>query len=100
MKQWKFEKFQGDMAIYGFCPNCNYSHVVSSLDEYMTPYITNQYIFCPCCGEYLFVENPENAPVTKNERHILDYYYEEINEEAVKKAVARVLHQVKENEAK
>ena len=95
MKHWKFERFKGDGAIYGICPNCNFYHNVSTLDENLVPHITNQFLFCPACGDYLYDPNPETSPIIKYERNILDLYNEECNEEYILNVVKK---RIKEND--
>lgn len=68
---WQFEKFKGDMAIYAICPKCGFYHSPSTTNRDMTTTITDQYRFCPMCGEYLYVEG-ENIDVIWNQRHISD----------------------------
>ena len=72
--KWKYEKLKGDMAVYAFCPSCNFSYNPSAYDpESGETTIQNTYTFCPLCGEFLYDENTE-VNVVWNERSISDYY--------------------------
>lgn len=74
---WKYEKFKGDVAIYAFCPKCNFRHIPSKLEfETMKAYIAYQYNYCPVCGEYLYDEKAETNgfEIIWNERDIIELY--------------------------
>ena len=74
---WQYEKFKGDMAIYAFCPKCNFHHNPSELNHaIMECEIQYQYHYCPMCGEYLYNDKAETdgVDITWNERHILELY--------------------------
>lgn len=73
--KWIFEKFQGDMAIYAICPKCGFYHNPSTLHADMTTTITNQYQFCPTCGEYLYVEG-DAIDVIWNQRYVTEFFGE------------------------
>ena len=74
---WEYEKFKGDMAIYAFCPKCNFHHCPSELvkdeDGKLTTDIKYQYNYCPICGEYLY-DDKEIVDVVWNERDIEELY--------------------------
>lgn len=68
--KWRFEKFQGNMAIYAICPECGFMHNPSSCDrKTFKPSITTQYKYCPMCGNYLYDESDE-LDVIWNERNM------------------------------
>lgn len=70
--QWIFEKFKGNMAIYSICPKCGFMHNSSTLNhKTMESSISNQYKYCPMCGEYLYDERAD-IEVIWNERSIID----------------------------
>ena len=78
---WEYEKFKGDLAIYAFCPKCNFHHNPSRLNhDTMECEFRYQYNYCPICGEYLFDDKAEEDgySVTWNERDIIELYNEEI----------------------
>lgn len=74
---WIFEKFQGDIAIYAFCPKCNFHHTCNTKPGLE---IIDQYRYCPMCGEYLYNESSE-IDVIWNQKHITDLYEMERNNE-------------------
>lgn len=73
---WVYEKFKGDMAIYAFCPKCNFYHNPSRFNhESMECDIMYQYNYCPICGEHLHDENFESGvEVAWDERDIIELY--------------------------
>ena len=74
---WKYEKFNGDLAIYAFCPNCGFYHNPSRLIEgTMKSGIVYQYFYCPMCGEYLYDAEAEESGfhVIWNKRNITELY--------------------------
>lgn len=77
---WQYEKFKGDMAIYAFCPKCNFYHnpSVRAIDETgkWDSQIKYQYNYCPICGEYLYDDKAdENGfEVVWNERNVEELY--------------------------
>lgn len=69
---WFIEKFKGDLAIYAFCPKCNFHHSIGDT-------ITNQvflYWFCPMCGTYLRRKNKNIKIDRYNERDVFELYEE------------------------
>lgn len=70
--QWLIEKFKGDMAIYAFCPKCNFHH---SVGDTMTGKVF-LYWFCPMCGEYLKIDDSNIEIDRYNERDITELYEE------------------------
>lgn len=78
MLKWKYEKFKGDLAIYAFCPVCNYSHNPSRY-EWSTgnTIIQNTMLFCPMCGEFLYDES--EIETIWNERDCKERAYENVN---------------------
>lgn len=55
---WQYEKFEGDLAIYAFCPNCGFYHDASEFNyEDMKVNIVYEYNYCPNCGIYLHNED-------------------------------------------
>lgn len=73
---WKYEKFKGDMAIYAFCPKCEFYHCPSKWNtQTRETELLYQYNYCPICGEYLNDKNFENGvSVIWNERDIVELY--------------------------
>lgn len=74
---WKYEKFNGDLAIYAFCPKCGFHHNPSRRDsETMEASIVYQYHYCPVCGEYLYDDNlkKDGVPVTWDERDVTELW--------------------------
>ena len=70
--QWFIEKFKGDVAIYAFCPKCNFHHSPGDV-------ISNEaffYWYCPMCGEYLRIKDKEVKFDRYNERDVLELYEE------------------------
>ena len=88
--QWIIERFKGDGGIYAICPVCNFMHCVSRPDENLVPRIVKNYVFCPFCGEYLYIENPEDVSIIKYQRDISVYHNHEININAVQTAINKV----------
>lgn len=62
MSKWSYEKFKGDIAIYAFCPVCNFHYVCG--DTFKRQIMT-EYTYCPMCGEYLY-NNEEEADIIYN----------------------------------
>lgn len=73
--KWIFEKFKGDMAVYTICPKCGFHHSPSRTDANIEITITNQYKYCPMCGEYLHTGG-EGVDVIWNQRHISKLFEE------------------------
>ena len=73
---WQYEKFKGDMAIYAFCPKCNFHYNPSTFNTTtMSSEIRYQYNYCPICGEYLYDKEFENGvEVIWNERDLIELY--------------------------
>lgn len=67
--QWVFEKFQGDGALYAFCPKCSFYYGAGVYDQ-----ITKLYNFCPMCGEFL--SSCDEFDLIWNERDIMELYKE------------------------
>lgn len=74
--KWKFEKLQGDAAIYAFCPICNYYY--NSGNAIVG--INLQYRYCPMCGKHLYVGETE-FEVAWNERSISVLHQEETKDD-------------------
>lgn len=71
MPDWICEKFKGDMALYAICPRCNFTYDCgNALNGELK--ITNPYVFCPLCGEFLY--ESDTFDVIYNERDITDLY--------------------------
>lgn len=68
---WIYEKFKGDMALYAICPNCNFTYGCGDT-LHGNVKITNPYVFCPLCGEFLY--ESDEYDVVYNERDITDLY--------------------------
>lgn len=72
--KWIFEKFKGDLAVYAFCPKCNFRHNPSRVTpKTMEVEIVCQYKYCPMCGEYLY-DDRDNLDVIWNERDVTELY--------------------------
>ena len=83
---WQYEKFKGDMAIYAICPFCNFTHQVGEKDFKTGELnISQQYVFCPMCGSFLYSEG--EADCTYNERDITDLYKIKYNTEVITNAI-------------
>lgn len=86
--KWKFEKFNGDGAIYAFCPNCNYHYAAGGPNPpTQEPRVDKQFPFCPGCGEFLWCEDDE-IEVVKGVRHIKEIFNEKLNTDIIKQAIA------------
>ena len=77
-KHWVFEKFKGDMAIYAFCPYCNFVYNPSKLNKDMQPEIKGLYNYCPNCGKYIYIEPDKIKIEQNNKRNIAELYKESI----------------------
>jgi hypothetical protein len=70
--RWRIEKFEGDMAIYAFCPKCNFHDSIGDT-------ISNEvflYRYCPMCGEYLYIKDKKLEIDAYNERNVSELYKE------------------------
>jgi len=68
---WKFEKYQGDCAIYAECPICKYEYCAGAVKIETGPEIYKVYNYCPNCGTYLRSKE-EDVHVIWNKRDVLD----------------------------
>lgn len=71
---WIYEKFKGDLAIYAFCPKCNFYYNPSRLNtQTMKSELVIEYNYCPMCGEFLH-DGSDSVDVVWNERDIAELY--------------------------
>ena len=79
--EWHFEKFIGNTAVYGICPNCHFNEAFGylRLDGSGDIKIKKVYNFCPICGKPLKPSN-EEVEIVWNERDWTEWLEEVTNE--------------------